>query len=127
MRQETNSLYTPAARAKRLLSGPNSKEEKNESYSRAKTVSESQPITQAHARDLTIGRGYTTVLQNMAAQELSSRAAQNELPDEAQHIYQSLEASFGLLKKRLPKNTLKSERPNRSTNPQSPDKGQSLE
>ena len=55
MRQETNSLYTPAARAKRLLSGPNSKEEKNESYSRAKTVSESQPITQAHARDLTIG------------------------------------------------------------------------
>ena len=127
MRQETNSLYTPAARAKRLLSGPNSKEEKNESYSRAKTVSESQPITQAHARDLTIGRGYTTVLQNMAAQELSSRAAQTELPDEAQHIYQSLEASFGLLKKRLPKNTLKSERPNRSTNPQSPDKGQSLE
>jgi hypothetical protein len=127
IRQENNSLYTPAARAKRLLSGPNADEGKNESYRRAQSESESQRIDPHHARDLAIGRGYTTVLQNMAAQELSSRAAQNELPDEVQHIYQSLEASFGLLKKRLPKNTLKSNRPNRSTNPQSPDKGQSLE
>lgn len=127
IRQENNSLYTPAARAKRLLSGPNADEGKNEIYRRAQSESESQRIDPHHARDLAIGRGYTTVLQNMAAQELSSRAAQNELPDEAQHIYQSLEASFGLLNKRLPKNTLKSERPNRRTNPQSPDKGQSLE